>query len=129
MSLKERIRGNPELYAIFGTVTFLAPLIMGGIYFELDSRHDMKGSSKAVEQKLAAEITKTEVQALEAVESAIEQSTQNLLKAEIRQLKRDKREKMNLERLSPSSTYSASRQAEIAALTDEIEELERELAE
>ena len=98
MSLKERIKGNPELYAIFGTVTFLAPLIMGGIYFELDSRHDMKGSSKAVEQKLAAEITKTEVQALQAVEMAIEKSTEDLLKQEIRSLKRDRREKQNLER-------------------------------
>jgi hypothetical protein len=45
-------------------------------------------------------------------------------KVEVRQLKREKRKLENYERLAPNSAYSSSRQAEIAALEDEIAELE-----
>ena len=48
-----------------------------------------------------------------------------ITEVEIRQLKREKRKLENYERLAPNSEYSASRQAEIAALVDEIDELER----
>jgi hypothetical protein len=48
--------------------------------------------------------------------------------SELRQLKREKRKLENYQRLAPNSEYASSREAEIAALRDEIEELSRTIS-
>ena len=50
-----------------------------------------------------------------------------VLKSDLREIRREIRKLEGYERLAPNSEYSASRQAEIAALRDEEKELEMEL--
>ena len=113
MSFKQRVSSNPEIYAIIAVLTVFSPLIIAGIYYTLDARHDARGSAEAVKVELHEDLG-------EIYETV---STEQR-KMEVRQLKRAKRNLENYERLAPNSQYSAARQAEIAALKDEIEELE-----
>ena len=68
--------------------------MMAGFYAIMDARHEPKG------------VTKSEIK-----------------RVEIRSLRREVRKLEGYERLSPNSEYSLSRQAEIAALKDEIKDL------
>lgn len=90
-------------------VAYLLPIIAmalwGSVVAFMDSRHEPAG---------AGAVIKTEI-------------SQDLMKTELRQLKREQRKLLNYQRLSPNSEYSASRQAEIDALEDEIESLEMDL--
>ena len=113
MSFKERITQNPEIYAIIAVLSIFSPLIIAGLYSYLDARHDAKGSAEAAK----AEVTKE-------LETVYETVSGEQRKMEIRSLKRAKRNLENYQRLAPNSEYSAAREAEIAALRDEIEELE-----
>jgi hypothetical protein len=54
-------------------------------------------------------------------------STELVLESELRDVKREIRQQQTLQRLSPSETYGPYREAEIMALTDEAEEIERSL--
>ena len=48
---------------------------------------------------------------------------------ELRQIKRELRRMENYQRLAPNSAYHEAREAEIAALEDEVDEIEKELSE
>tara|TARA_A100001201_G_scaffold143757_1_gene147285 strand:+ start:25637 stop:25930 length:294 start_codon:yes stop_codon:yes gene_type:complete len=95
MNLKARIAEKFETYLLLLVSVVLAPLALLGFYAHMDERHDSAGT--------AEEIT---------------------TKSEVRALKRERRKLETYLELSPRSEYTASRRAEIRALTDEIEELE-----
>ena len=90
-----------------------AMLMWAGVVAFMDARHDKHGSAETVRQK-----------AMQADAEMRKDTFKSLEQLEIRALKRERRKLVNYERLAPNSQYSASRQAEIDALTDEIQELE-----
>lgn len=58
----------------------------------------------------------------------INRSTELVLESELRDVKREIRQQKTLQELSPSEVYGPYREAEIMALTDEAEEIERDLS-
>lgn len=57
----------------------------------------------------------------------INRSTELVLESELRDVRREIRQQQTLQRLSPSETYGPYREAEIMALEDEADEIERSL--
>ena len=91
----------------------VAMLMWAGVMAFMDARHDSKGAALDVEQKALEQLSTVEHEVLSAVQQA-----------EVRQLKRELRTVKDRLRLAPNSEYSASRQAEVDFLTDQIQELE-----
>lgn len=106
----DHIKANLIGYAL----PVVAMLFWGGFVALMDTKHDAKGSSEAVK-----------VEALQAVEVSKEEVLTAVQAAELRQLKRELRTVKDRLRLAPNSEYSASRQAEVDFLTDQITELEK----
>ena len=101
MSVQEHLKANLIAYLL----PVIAMALWAGVVAFMDARHERRGTGEVVKSEIS----------------------QDMMKTELRQLKREQRKLTNYQRLSPNSEYSASRQAEIDALADEIEELEREL--
>ncbi len=109
MSIKQRILDNAEIY-IGGTI--LLPLALAGFYATMDARHDRIGAAAEAEER-----------AIQAVVDLEERQAKNAKNDQLRVIRREIRKLQNYEMLSPNSTYSASRQKEIADLKDEEREI------
>ena len=109
MNAVDHIKAN-----LIGYLLPIAAMLMwAGVAAFLDARHDAKGSAVQAQRTALEALEITETQVLNAVQQA-----------EVRQLKRELRTVKDRLRLAPNSEYSASRQAEVDFLTDQIEELQ-----